>query len=78
MPHGGLGTLAPSQQPTPGVWVERGAIADAAVRRLWLRSFENVQTTAAGLTATTMLQGATPPAGCGVAAARGCPEVRGI
>jgi hypothetical protein len=50
--------------------VERGAIADAAVRRLWLRSFENVQTTAAGLTATTMLQGGTPPAGCGVAAAR--------
>jgi hypothetical protein len=73
MPHGGLGTLAPSQQPTPGIWVERGAIADAAVRRLWLRSFENVQTTAAGLTTTTALQGSgglVAGAGCGVAAAR--------
>ena len=63
MPHGGLGTLAPSQQPSPGVWVERGAIADASVRRIWLRNNENIPITAAGLTATTMAHGSTSGAG---------------
>jgi hypothetical protein len=62
MPHGGLGTLTPSQMPSPGVWVERGAIADSAVRRVWIRSFDNIPIAAAGLTATTARRESTNPA----------------
>jgi hypothetical protein len=47
--------------------VERGAITDANVRRVWRRNDLNEPTTAAGLTATTMLQGASL---CAVTAAR--------
>jgi hypothetical protein len=72
MPHGGLGTLAPSQRPSPGNWVERGDILDSAVRRVWLRAFDNIPITAAGLTATTLKKGSTDPnyaaGGVGVAA----------
>ena len=59
MPHRGLGTLRPSEQPGGGAvaWVERGAIADNAVRRVWVRNFESYQITAAGLTTTTVAQG---------------------
>jgi hypothetical protein len=59
MPHGGLGTLAPSQRPSPGNWVERGAIADGTVRRIWLRQFDNVPISAAGLATTTLKKGST-------------------
>jgi hypothetical protein len=72
MPHGGLGTLAPSQRPSPGNWVERGDILDSAVRRVWLRAFDNIPITAAGLTTTTLKKGSTDPnyaaGGVGVAA----------
>jgi hypothetical protein len=59
MPHRGLGTLRPSELPGGASipWVERGAIADNAVRRVWVRNFESHQITAAGLTTTTVAQG---------------------
>ncbi len=70
MAHGGLGALAPSQQPGGGAvaWVERGAITDANVRRVWLRNDQNIPTSAAGLTTlTSIFAGASS---CGVPGAR--------
>jgi hypothetical protein len=61
MSHGGLGTLAPSQRPSPGNWVERGAIADGTVRRVWLRAFDNIPISVAGLATTTLKKGSTDP-----------------
>jgi len=71
MPHRGLGTLRPSELPGGASipWVERGAISDASVRRVWVRNFESYQITAAGLTTTTVAQGGAGGPGSGIPAA---------
>lgn len=46
--------LPPSQKPAPGAWVAVGAIANSAVRRVWVRNHDNVATTAAGISAVTI------------------------
>ena len=62
--------LPASQKPSPGNWVARGDIADSAVRRVWLRSFENYQTTAAGLATVTSSRVSTWNTPFSIAAAR--------
>ncbi len=62
--------LPASQKPSPGNWVARGDIADSAVRRVWLRSFENYQTTAAGLATVTSSRVSSVGAPFSIAAAR--------